>query len=146
MNDAQSRQSSQMGLVFAAGLFAGYVASLIMPENAQDEAKEKLTKSAQQLKDTVTDPKNMGKVKSLLNGKSIDLMSLYMEVRNGIMDEISNSKETWDDINKRKYSELLKKALQRLTDEQSVPEEQLETLKGYLEKDYEAFRSSKKAN
>lgn len=141
-NNNSNGQQANLGFVFTVGLLAGYVASLIIPERAQEKAKEQLGESAKRFKDTVTDPENFDKIKSMVGGAAPDLMNLYMETRKGVMDELSNTKESWENLNKKKYGEVVKKALDTLAEDQKIPTAQLKTLQKYLENDYQTFRSA----
>jgi hypothetical protein len=129
MNHTNSQQS-HLGLVFGAGLLAGYVASMLIPENVQEKAKEQLGESAKKLRDNWSSP--------------AEIMDLYRETRSQIMDQLAEMQLTWEDIDKRKYTDLVKKSLETLVEERGIPDDQIKKLQEYLADDYGTFRSSQK--
>lgn len=137
-------EQTNLGFVFTVGLLVGYVASLIIPERAQEKAKEQLGESVNKLKDSMADFEPLEKVRSAVSGAAPDLMSLYMDGRQRVMEELTNAQESWDTVNKRKYGEVMKKVLDGLVEENKVPSQQLKTLQQYLESDFQTFRSTKK--
>lgn len=138
-NHTNGNAQTNLGFVFTVGLLAGYVASLIIPDKAQEKAKEQFGDSVQKLKNTVADSVS-GAVED-----APDLMGLYMDTREQIMDELAETQETWENIDKKKYGNVVKKALDRLVEDQKIPTKQLKTLQKYLENDYQTFRSKKTA-
>ena len=138
-NNQASNSQTNLGFIFTVGLLAGYVASLIIPEKAQEKAKEQFSDSVQKIKNSVSD--SMSDAADAMP----DLMGLYMDTREQIMDELAETQETWENINKKKYGDIVKKALDKLVEDQEIPAKQLKTLQKYLENDYQAFRSKKAA-
>jgi hypothetical protein len=125
---------ASLGFVFTVGLLAGYVASLVIPEKTQEKVKEQLSDSAKKIKDSVSE----------VASTAPDVMSLYMEGRSQIMDELAAAQESWDNIDKRKYTTIMKRVLEKLAQEREIPTKLLDQLREYLESDYQTFRSTKK--
>ena len=134
------------GLVFAAGLLAGYVASLLIPEKAHEKAKEQIGESARRVKDVVMDEENLERVRSILPSGSIDIMDAYMEARENIMNELAQTKTSWDSLNKKKYADLVKKSLDSFMKDGKLQESDLKKLQKYLDNDFQTYHASQKAN
>lgn len=143
---ADNNTQMQIGMAFMVGIVAGYVTSLLIPEKTQEKAREQFSESARQISNGITSMEGIQQVKSSfmgIGGQAKDnMMDVYLQSREKVMKQLQDLKEPWEQLDSRKYKKLVKDTLAEMVNNGEVPSDHLKTLQGYLESDFQTFRSA----
>ena len=133
-----------MGVAFVAGVALGYGASLLMPEKAQQKAREEFGHSARKLRDNLMDPAAMAAIKTLMNKGKNDTLDLFFEAKTSLMDEFDFLEESWETVGKKKYEEMVDQVVESMTEARDLTDEMSGSLRRYLRQEYKDWEAKNK--
>ena len=132
-------------MIFLAGLAAGYIASWFLPEDMKSKQRKMAKKKMEALKTILTDPEERERIIDIFKERTDEALSQYQNARQMLMENLSEVKGSWQDIDKDKYMEVVANTIEQIRDDQSLPLRQLNKLKQYFEADYKLIQSKVKS-
>lgn len=132
-------------MLFAAGLAVGYVASWFLPEDLKTRQRKMMQNKAEDLKNILTDSDERERIIDIFKERTQEAKDSYQDARETFMKNLSSVRDSWQDIDKEKYMQILDKTMEEIRNNQSLPLRQLNKLKQYFESDYKLLQSQTKS-
>jgi len=134
-------KSKHMLGTFLVGVAAGWLASLLIPNDARRELRRTAKDKARALKAAFTDPEERERIKEIFTDKTADAREKYLDVKSALIEKFSALRESFGDIDKRKYGQIIRETLDELRREKKLASDQISKLQDYLEHDYQKIRN-----
>lgn len=122
-------------LALGTGVAAGWTLRKIM-QRKYDEISD-LPRSLKA--DSVSDKEL---ITTLFDNYSTQMRDYFADVQDQIKVSLNDVKNDWQNIDKRKYRQLVDEAIKNAQTEQKVPQKQIERLRDYLMADWDNLRST----
>ena len=128
---------------FILGAVVGSVAALFMPRDKQETVKKKVSANAKKLKKVLVKTYDSDQVQQIFGKDSKEIHKVYQNVRAELSERLDTAGHAIGNINKAKYSKVVKEMIADLKEETALPTKQLNLLKKYLVEDYNKIKEAK---
>jgi len=126
---------------FLLGAAAGWVASMLIPPSTRRNMREAVQDKTKALRQAFTDPEERARIKELFQDKTSRTQEMFLDVKEAVVDKFAAMRDSFADIDKAKYSQIVEETLDELQRESVIAKDQLAKLKDYLEKDFRKVKS-----
>ncbi|MBD3250062.1 MAG: hypothetical protein GF381_00600 [Candidatus Pacebacteria bacterium] len=137
-------QIKKTGLALMAGMALGYLGSLFISSDTRRQHKQFVEQKATQLKDILTDEDPVKRVKAIFKKNTQEMRDKYQAIKQDLVTKLSQLKGALQDIDKKKYSQVLDRVLDKARRDQELSQAQLERLKQFLSQDFDRIKNSLK--
>ncbi len=124
-----SERKSNLGLGIIIGAAIGAVTALFMSPKTGKEMRKVAGKKIKKLKKMLDDGELQDRIKYMYGEVTDESMRIYREARTELIKKIDAVKEEIDD---KKYAELVDEVMEQLKTQASIAKDKLVTLKGQL--------------
>lgn len=129
-------KNKSMGLVFALGAAAGYIATLFLSDSTKLKHKKVMKDKARDLERIMKDPNERQRVIDVFKEYSDESASYYRQAKENLVSGLASLKGGVTDIDKKKYQRVLDDIIEDFKQTKKIPTKQLDRLRTTLEADY----------
>ena len=131
------------GILLILGAIIGAIAALFFSTTEEGETKDVVKKKVKVLKTKLAEVKENEQVKKIFGKNSDELLDLFRDTKDELVNRLAKIKGSLDKIDKKKYTDAVNEVIKDLKNNSQVTSDQLNKMKKYLTEDYKKLMGKK---
>lgn len=137
-------KDKKFGVGLVVGLVTGAAAGLLLNPKTGPENREAAAKMLKKWKDSWDKGQVDDRIKEMFGDATSHSREVYLDLRDRMMKKLSTVKDNLEKVDKEKYVELVKDVIGEWKEDKKIPNDQMEKVMKYLQKDYQKIMDEQK--
>jgi gas vesicle protein len=134
---------NKSGILLFIGAILGAITALFFSTTEEGETKEIVRKKVKESKEKLSEVRESEMVKKIFGKNSTEVMRIFRETKDDLVNRLAKVKGSFDKIDKKKYMDAVNEVVSDLKKNKQVTSEQLSKMKKYLTDDYKKLSGKK---